>query len=95
MIKLDSKALGDVVEVTGDPGDVAIFYCVWQQHAWKDVFSHLPTKADDGLIGQIAGISKAITNGEPILLAASEGPFKKAIEHAVSFCSQFMAIQKD
>ena len=89
MIKKEEKEEGKYVQLSGDPSDVMLFYCLWQTKLWPNWMNHdtLDDKNDYALI-QHYGVAKALEEGNPVLLANDQKIFKEALKFAREQCTK-------
>lgn len=83
MIKIEEKQNGKYLQLTGDSAEVTMFYCFWQSKLWPDWMEHKNLgELKDLATKQHTGVLKALTNGDPILLANDSKVFKDAYKYA-------------
>lgn len=89
MIKIVEKQDGKYVQLTGDPSDIMLFYCLWQTKLWPNWMNHdgLENKNDHARKQHYA-VAKALEEDNPILLANDQKIFQEALKFAMEQCTK-------
>ena len=89
MIKIIEKQDGKYVQLSGDPSDVMLFYCLWQTKLWPNWMNHdnLDDKNDHARKQHYA-VANALVENNPILLANDQKVFKEALKFAMDQCTK-------
>lgn len=72
------------MEVTGNPAEVMLLYCMWQSKLWQGWETYLVSTSDgeDHLSKQTTQVVTDIKDGQPLLLEDGTGQFEEAFNFA-------------